>query len=264
MRVLAAADALRIVSKIGTGLDNIDLEAATDLSVSVTYTPGSNAATVAEYTVGLVLAVSRDLVVNHDLLREGGWRDKIGLSTSIRGKTIGIVGFGDIGSRVAAFLSGFNVKVLAYDPCVYTEDTDVTGAKLTPLDSLLRRSDVVTLNTELTDETRGLIRADELKRMKDSAIFINTARGPIVSESALIDALEADEIAGAGLDVFETGPLPVTSTLHEFENVIATPHIGATTRESRVRSIETLIESVFAFLNGEPVADRYVTGEGRR
>lgn len=103
--MLAAADALWIVSKIGTGLDNIDLEAATDLSVSVTYTPGSNAATVAEYTVGLVLAVSRDLVVNHDLLREGGWRDEIGLSTSIRGKTIGIVGFGDIGSRIAAFLS---------------------------------------------------------------------------------------------------------------------------------------------------------------
>jgi D-3-phosphoglycerate dehydrogenase len=219
---------------------------------------------VAEYTLGLAIAVSRDVVRNDHLLEAGSWRDEAALSTTVNGGTVGIVGFGDIGSRVAAFFSGLNVEVLAYDPYVFEEDTDVTGAELTDLDDLLARSDIVTVNAELTDETRGLIDADAFARMQDSAILINTARGPIVSESALIDALERGEIAGAGLDVFETEPLPADSPLHDFDNVVATPHVAATTTETRVRIVRTLVDNVFGMLDGSGAPERYTaTPAGR-
>lgn len=262
--VLSEADDLEVVGKIGTGIDNIALDTAADLGIAVTHTPGLNAASVAEHTVGLALAVSRNIVATRDLLREGGWRDEAELSSTVNGKTVGIIGFGDIGSRVAAFFSGFNVDVLAYDPYIYPEDTDITGAEQTSLDDLLSQSDIVTVNAELTEETQGLIGEPELDRMKESAILVNTARGPVVSEPALLNALEASDIAGAGLDVFETEPLPESSPLHEFDNLVATPHVGATTRESRNLAIETLVENVLAILDGEPTRDRYMAVEGNR
>lgn len=256
-RVLESADELEVIGKIGTGLDNVDLDAASELGIGVTYTPGLNAAAVAEYTVGLALAVSRDIVQNDRLLEAGGWRNETELSSSVHGKTVGVVGFGDIGSRVAAFFSGLTTDVLTYDPYVFEEDTDITGAELTDLPDLLERSDIVTVNAELTAETEGLIGAPELDRMQESAILVNTARGPVVSESALIDALEAGEIAGAGLDVFETEPLPRDAPYHEFDNVIATPHVAATTTESRTLSIDALVDSVFGMLDGDGAPDRY-------
>jgi phosphoglycerate dehydrogenase-like enzyme len=256
-RVIEAADELKVIGKIGTGLDNVDLNAASELGIGVAYTPGLNAAAVAEYTVGLALAVSRDILRNDQLLEAGGWRNEAELSTSVHGKTVGVVGFGDIGSRVAAFFSGLTTNVLAYDPYVFNEDTDITGAELTDLDDLLERSDIVTINAELTDQTEGLIGASELTRMQESAILINTARGPVVSESALIDALAADEIAGVGLDVFETEPLPRDSPFHEFDNVIATPHVAATTTESRTQSIDALVKTVYRMLDGDGAPDRY-------
>lgn len=256
-RVIEAADELKVIGKIGTGLDNVDLNAASELGIGVAYTPGLNAAAVAEYTVGLALAVSRDILRNDQLLEAGGWRNEAELSTSVHGKTVGVVGFGDIGSRVAAFFSGLTTNVLAYDPYVFNEDTDITGAELTDLDDLLERSDIVTINAELTAQTEGLIGASELTRMQESAILINTARGPVVSESALIDALAADEIAGVGLDVFETEPLPRDSPFHEFDNVIATPHVAATTTESRTQSIDALVKTVYKMLDGDGAPDRY-------
>jgi phosphoglycerate dehydrogenase-like enzyme len=262
--VLERSPELEAIGKIGTGLDSVDLEAAAELGIPVTYTPGLNAASVAEHTVGLAIAVARDVVPNHDLLKEGKWRDEVELSSTVVGKTVGIVGFGDIGSRVAAFFSGFNVDVLAYDPYVYPEDTEITGAELTSLEDLLRESDIVTVNAELTPETRGLIGEREFDLMDESAILVNTARGPIVSESALVDTLESGGIAGAGLDVFETEPLPPSSPLHEFDNVVATPHAGAMTEQSRTKGIETLVDNVLDLLDGEPVADRYVAVGGDR
>lgn len=256
-QVIESATDLEVIGKVGTGIDNVDLEAAAEGGVGVTYTPGLNAAAVAEYTLGLAIAVSRDIVRNDHLLEAGGWRDETALSTTVHGKTVGIVGFGDIGSRVAGFFAGLNVEVLAYDPYVFEEDTDVTGAELTDFDDLLARSDIVTVNAELTEETTGLIGAPELGRMQESAILINTARGPIVSESALVEALEDGEIAGAGLDVFRTEPLSTDSPLHDFENVIATPHVAATTTETRTQSIETLVENVFGMLDGTGTPERY-------
>jgi phosphoglycerate dehydrogenase-like enzyme len=257
-RVLRGSPDLEVVGKIGTGVDSVDLDAAADLGIPVTHTPGLNAAAVAEHTVALVLAVARNVLGNHERLREGAWRDEIDLTGTILDKTVGIVGFGDIGSRVAAFVSGFNVDVVTYDPYVHAEDTEITGAELTSLEDLLRRSDVVTVNAELTPETRGLIGERELDLMKESAFLVNTARGPVVSEAALVDALDRGAIAGAGLDVFETEPLPPSSRLHEFENVVTTPHVAARTVESNTRSVEQLVDNVLALVEGETVPDRYM------
>lgn len=256
-RVLEETD-LEVVGKIGTGIDNVDLEAARDLGIPVTYTPGVNAQAVAEHAVGLMIAVRRDIVRNYELLASGKWRDEAALTQGLTGQTVGIVGFGRIGSRVAALLSGFNVEILAYDPYVLEQDTDISGAELTSLDDLLERSDVLSINAELTDETEGLIGRRELDLLTDSAVLVNTARGPVVSEDALVEALEEGRLGGAGLDVFETEPLPVDSRLHDFDNVVATPHAAGITRESRVKSVETLVANVLGLLDGERVSDRYI------
>jgi len=256
-RVLEETD-LEIVAKIGTGIDNVDLKAARDLGIPVTYTPGVNAQAVAEHAVGLTIAVRRDIVRNYELLASGKWRDEAALTQGLTGQTVGIVGFGRIGSRVAALLSGFNVELLAYDPYVLEQDTDISGAELTSLDDLLARSNVLSINAELTEETEGLIGRRELDLLKDSAVLVNTARGPVVSESALVEALEEDRIAGAGLDVFETEPLPADSRLHDFDNVVATPHAAGITRKSRVESVETLVSNVLGLLDGDRVPDRYI------
>ncbi|MFB6309965.1 MAG: NAD(P)-dependent oxidoreductase [Salinirussus sp.] len=249
---------LRLIGKFGTGVDSIDLEAAADLGIPVTHTPGLNAKAVAEYTVMLALAASRHLLQNVRLLERGGWRDESASTGQVTDRTVGIVGFGRIGQRVAGLLSGFNVDVLASDPYVFEEDTDITGAELTDLDDLLSRSDVVTINAELTPETRGLIGADELALLSPDAYLVNTARGPIVDEDALVAALERGDLAGAALDVFETEPLPADSRLHGLDNVVATPHVAAMTKASRVRSVDRLIDNVIDLLDGEPVADRYM------
>jgi D-3-phosphoglycerate dehydrogenase len=249
---------LELVAKLGAGLDNVDLDAAAELEIPVTHTPGLNARAVAEHTVLMALAVSRELLPNARHLEAGGWRDDIGLGSELADATVGIVGFGRIGSRVAGLLSGFNADVLAYDPYVFEEDTEVTGGTLTDLETLLSESDVVTVNAELTPETEGLLGAAELDRMPASSYLVNTARGPIVDEDALIAALENDEIAGAALDVFETEPLPADSRLHDFENVVATPHVASSTERTRTRTIDRLVESAVALLSGDPVPDRYM------
>lgn len=249
---------LRFIAKFGTGVDSIDLEAATALGIPVTHTPGLNAKAVAEYTVMLALATTRELLPNVRLLQRGGWRDESDSTGQITDRTVGIIGFGRIGQRIAGLLSGFNVDVLASDPYIFEEDTDITGAELTDLEDLLTRSDVVTINAELTPETDGLIGADELALLSEDAYLVNTARGPIVDEDDLVAALENDELAGAALDVFETEPLPADSRLHDFENVITTPHVAAMTEASRVRSVDRLVDNVVDLLDGEPVADRYM------
>lgn len=256
-RVLETAD-LELVAKIGTGIDSVDLDAARREGIPVTYTPGLNAQAVAEYTVGLAIAVRRDVVTNDARLADGEWRDEVDLAAGVTGKTVGIVGFGRIGSRVANLLNAFHAEILAYDPYVLEQDSDVSGAELTSLEDLLARSDVVTVNAELTDETRGMIGRREFGRMKDTAVLVNTARGPVVSEPALVEALEEGSIGGAGLDVFETEPLPTSSRLHEFDAVVATPHVAGMTRECRVESIETLAENALRLLDGERVPERYL------
>lgn len=260
--VLSRAD-LDLVAKVGTGLDSIDLSAAEELGVPVVYTPGLNALSVAEHAVSLLLAVKRKIVSGQETLEAGGWRDEMSTNQMTAGKTVGIIGFGNVGTRVAGLLSGFNVDLFAYDPYIHEVDTQVTGADLVSLEYLLERSDAVVVTAELTEETRGMIDEDVLSTMKDDAVLVNTARGEIVDQPALATAVRNGTIAGAGLDVFETEPLPVSSELHDLDRVVLTPHIAASATEAREAVIETLAETVRTFLSGGTVDDRFIAASPR-
>lgn len=260
-RVLEAATDLELVAKIGTGLDSIDLAAATDHGVSVVYTPGLNALSVAEHAIALLLAVNRNVLLGQQKLEDGGWRDSMPTSQPVAQQTVGIVGFGNIGSRVAGLLSGFQTETIVSDPYVHEIDTQITGAELVSLEELLSTADAVVVTAELTDETRGLIDEDALEMMAEDATLVNTARGPIVDQSALIDAIREGSIAGAGLDVFETEPLPPDSPLHEYDNVVVTPHIAASAVNARRDAIGTLVELAETYLSDEELPDRFVAAE---
>lgn len=256
--VIASTSELRLIGKLGTGIDNIDRVAASEHGVPITHTPGYNALSVAEHTLGLTLATARRLTAARELIEAGRWRDEYELATRLSGSTIGIVGLGNVGTRFGGLLQGFDVELLAYDPYVPEIDAELVGASMTGLDELLERSDVVVLTTELTEETRGLIGDAELSRMAPSALLINTSRGPVVEEDTLIDALTTGSIAGVGLDVFMTEPLEPDSPLLNLDNVVVTPHIASMTHESRVESISQLTENVVTLLNGGDVPDRYM------
>lgn len=256
-RVLETTD-LAIVSKIGTGIDNVDLDAAVEHGIPVTYTPGFNALAVAEHTVALMLAVKRRIGHSQDVLRAGGWRDDLPLGSMLSRDTIGIVGFGNVGRRVGSLLSGFHPELLAHDPYVLEIDAEQPGATFTDLPDLLNQSDVVSVNAELTEETHHMIGADAFERMKDDAIIVNTARGEIIDQSALVDAIDSGEIAGAGLDVFADEPLSPDSALHDFDSVVTTPHAAGLAIESRTRTMEILVRNTRSLLAGDPVPDHFM------
>ncbi|WP_049986093.1 NAD(P)-dependent oxidoreductase [Halobellus rufus] len=261
-RVFDAAENLELVGKLGTGIDSVDLDAARDNGVTVTHTPGHNALSVAEHALTLTLACARRLRTADDLLAAGKWRDEYPLGTQISGSTVGVVGFGNVGKRVGKLLSGFDVELLVTDPYVPSIDAELADAEMRSLGDVLERSDVVILAPELTDETRHLVGATELARMKPSAILVNVSRGPVVDGDALVEALEADEIAAAGLDVFADEPLSPDSPLRSFENVVTTPHVAAMTTTCRRGNIDQLAENVTRLHAGHSVLDRYVPVRG--
>ncbi|XVH33448.1 NAD(P)-dependent oxidoreductase (plasmid) [Haloferacaceae archaeon DSL9] len=252
------ASSLSLVAKIGTGLDSIDLDAAADHGVTVVYTPGMNAMSVAEHALTLLLAVKRNVRLGGNALREGKWRDEVPNARPVVGTTVGIVGFGNVGSRLAGLLAGFNVDILTTDPYVHEIDTEITDTTLTDLETVVSESDAVVVTAELTEETRGLIDAAVFEKMKSSAVLVNTARGPIVDEQALLTALESGEIAGAGLDVFESEPLSEESELHEYETVVVTPHIAASSVVARTQIVETLADCATRYADDEPLQRRLV------
>jgi phosphoglycerate dehydrogenase-like enzyme len=256
-RVIEATD-LSVVAKIGTGIDNVDLAAAREGGVAVTHTPGINALSVAEHAVTLLLATRRHVVAGHLALEEGRWRDSVPLGTLVSGTTVGIVGLGNVGSRVASLLRGFDTTTLAADPYVDRIDGEPVHAELVGLETVLDRSDSVVVTAELTDETHGMLDADALARMADDAVLVNVSRGPIVDPDALVDALRAGTLRGAGMDVHATEPLPEDSPLHEFENVVLTPHVGGSTETARREGARRLGENTLSLLDGEPVPERYL------
>jgi phosphoglycerate dehydrogenase-like enzyme len=216
--VLDRAPALRVISRVGVGYDSIDVEAASARGVQIATTPGGNEQVVADHTVGLMLALLRRIPELERDLRGGGWnRTGRYLPRQLSGATVGLVGCGAIGRLVAARLAGFGVELLIHDP--------VLGGDSTPLDELLARSTVVSLHCPLLPSTRHLINADTLRQMRPDAVLINAARGPIVDEQALVDALGEGVIAGAAIDVFEVEP-PGASPLLAMDNVVVSPHIA--------------------------------------
>lgn len=249
---------LPMVAKVGTGIDNVDLEAAAEIGTTVAYTPGLNALSVAEHAVTLLLAVRRNLRPGRLALENGKWRDEVPSAAPVTETTCGIIGFGNVGSRIAQLLDGFGADILAYDPYVHDIDTDLTGAELVDFETVLESVDSLLIGAELTDETRGMIDREALERLPSHAVLVNPTRGPIVETDALVDALEAGEIAGAGLDVFEEEPLSADSPLLSFDQVVATPHIAGSSARARSAIIETLAGLIDGHFDGEVLPGRFL------
>jgi len=249
--VVRAGRSLQVIGRAGTGVDNIDVEAATEQGIIVVNAPTGNTISAAEHTIALMLALARNIPQADAALRQGRWERNRFLGTELRGKTLGVIGLGQVGSEVARRARGLEMRVLGYDPYVPSERARVLGVELVSLDELLSQSDFITVHTPLTEATRGLIGEEQLRRMKPTARVINTARGGIVDEEALYRALREGWIAGAALDVFQEEPV-TEHKLFALENVVVTPHLGASTAEAQERVAIDVAEEVLAVLRGQP------------
>ncbi len=251
--VMEACPNLKVLSRFGVGVDSIDIDAATELGVLVCNVPGSNTTEVADHAMSLLLSLTRRLYDAISATREGAWADKPGAMGTftptmrrLSGHTMGIVGFGNIGRAFATRIRGFGVsRILAYDPYVNQLAADLYGVSLVDFETLLGESDFITIHCSATDETTGLFNAEAFKRMKSTALLVNTARGPIVDEDALADALESGEIESAAVDVTRVEPLPSSSRLLALSNCYVTPHVAAVSevfvRETAVMQAENII-----------------------
>jgi phosphoglycerate dehydrogenase-like enzyme len=247
--VLEALPNLEMISQTGGNTPHLDLEAATRRGIVVCTSQGSGQST-AELTFALMLAVMRHIPQEHQALRAGQWQTSQG--TGLQGKTLGIIGLGRIGSRVAHIAQAFGMRVLATGFTLTAERALAHGVRMAALEDLLARSDVVSIHLRLSDRSHKLIGRRELRLMKPTAYLINTARGPIVDEAALIDALRHHRIAGAGLDVFEQEPIQPTHPLLQLDNVVCTPHIGFVTRETYEQMLGGAVENILNYLDGNP------------
>jgi D-3-phosphoglycerate dehydrogenase len=248
--VLSQLPELRLIAVVGTGLDNIDLAAADRYGVAVCNAPGVNARSVAEHTIGLIFAVSRRIPRMDRELRAGEWRHHSG--PELAGKTLGVIGLGNIGSQVAGMAKGLGMRVIAWSFTHDPERARSCGAELVERDDLLRWADMISLHVPATPESRSMIGARELALMKPGAFLINTARGSLVDEPALIETLRSGRLGGAGLDVFAQEPLPPDSPLLALDNAVLTPHVGWVTHEATERLIQVPIDNVLAYLAGHP------------
>lgn len=251
---LAAGRRLKVVARAGVGLDNVDVKAATQTGVMVVNAPTSNITSAAELAVGLLLACARNIAPANAALKGGVWKRTAYGGVELLDKTVGVVGLGRIGALTAERLAGFGMTVIAYDPYVSTTRAAQLGARLVSLDELLADSDFITVHLPKTPETIGLIGADALTKVKPSVRIVNAARGGIVDEQALADAIEQGRVAGAGLDVFAKEPC-TDSPLFAFDNVVVTPHLGASTEEAQEKAGISVARSVRLALAGELVPD---------
>ncbi|RKY00395.1 D-glycerate dehydrogenase [Candidatus Poribacteria bacterium] len=249
----AAGPNLKIIANYAVGYDNIDVEEATKRGIVVTNTPGVLTETTADLAWALLMAIARRIVEADKFTRAGkfkGWGPMMFLGSDVYGKTLGIVGAGRIGTAVAMRSKGFNMKVLYTDVRRNETLEKELGARKVELDELLRESDFISLHVPLTPETHHLIGERELKMMKKTAYLINTSRGPVIDEKALVEALKNGEIAGAALDVFENEP-ELTPGLAELDNVVLTPHIGSASVETRTRMATLAAENIIAYFEGK-------------
>jgi D-3-phosphoglycerate dehydrogenase len=245
--VIGRAARLKVIGRAGTGVDNVDVDAATRRGIAVMNTPGGNSTSVAEHAFALMLALARHVPNANASMKRGLWDKKSFMGTELREKTLGILGLGKIGAEVARRALAFKMKLLAYDPFVSERLAKDLSVALVPLDQLLRESDFISLHLTLTPETRHFIDLKKLKAMKPTARLINCARGEVVDEEALYEALVEKKIAGAALDVFLEEP-PKNRKLLELPNLICTPHIGASTVEAQESVGIEIAEQVRAFL----------------
>ena len=257
--MLAGCPKLKILSVWGTGVDHVDLSAAEELGITVSNTPAYGAPYVAEQALALALSVSRQIVQNDRHIREGGWTR--GFIDELYGKTLGVVGAGAIGQRMIQLGQAIGMKVIAWTVNATPQRADSYGVEFVSLEELFQQSDVVSLHLTLNPETKQLITAAHLALMKPTAILVNTARGAVVDEAALLDALEQGRIAGAGLDVFEVEPLPPGHPFTKLDNVVLSPHAGGMAYNGTMRGLEMSVENLEAFAAGNPI---FVVAQGTR
>lgn len=245
--LLARLPALELLALTGRNLGQVDAGAATACGILLTDTEGSGASPV-ELTIGLMLAVARRIPQEAAALQSGRWQTSLGVE--LNGKTLGILGLGRIGSRIAAFGQFLGMRVCAWGPTLTDERAAAGGVSRVSLDQLFRESDVVSVHLRLSDTSRGLVTADLLRLMKPTAFLINTARGPIVDEAALLAILSEGRIAGAGLDVYDVEPLPSDHPLLRLAHVVLTPHLGYVTQETYRIFFQQVVASIAAYLDG--------------
>ena len=251
--VINKADNLKIIARAGVGVDNIDLDAATEKGIMVVNSPESTSITVAEHTMGLLLSMARKLSIADKSVKEGKWEKKKFMGVELRNKTLGVIGMGRIGSQVVNRCKAFEMDAIAYDPYLPEEVAKQMGVELTDLETVLKKADFITIHVPLTPETKHLISNKEFEIMKDTAFITNCARGGIIDEEALYDALKNDKIGGAALDVYEDEPPAEDSKLFELDNIVLTPHIAASTKEAqRDAAIIVADEIIDLFKGGTP------------
>lgn len=251
-KVINAADNLKIVGRAGVGIDNIDVDAATNKGIIVVNTPEGNMISAAEHTISMMMAMCRNIPQAHASLKSKKWERKKFMGVEVNGKYLGVIGLGRIGSYVAQRGQALHMKVLGYDPYVSQEQADEMGVELTSVEDIAKRADFITVHTPLTKATKNIINAEKFALMKDGVRILNCARGGIIDEDALLDALRSGKVAGAALDVFVNEP-PFDSPLLDFDNVITTPHLGASTEEAQVNVAEAVADEVISALTGGPV-----------
>jgi D-3-phosphoglycerate dehydrogenase len=247
--LLAHGDRLRVVGRAGIGVDNIDVQAATERGILVVNAPTANLMSATEHTFALLLAVARNIPGADASMKSGEWDRKRFVGRELEGKTLGVVGFGRIGQKVAERARAFGMEIIAHDPFLDPAVAARLDVELLSVDELLPRSDVVTLHTPLSDTTRGILSAERIRSMREGAILVNCARGGLVDETALLSALESGHLSGAGLDVFADEP-PTDLALVRHPKVVATPHIGAQTKEAQHRIAVQTAKMVLAALDG--------------
>ena len=255
--ILAASPRLKVVAKHGVGVNDIDLAAAKARSIPVLAAVGANAHSVAEHALMLMLALIKDVRNQDAFVRGGGWEKKTYNGHELRGRTLGLVGIGMIGRAFALMAEPVGLTTIAYDPFAPPETFGPHVRRVETLDELLRSSDVVNLHCPLTPKTRNLIGARELSMMKPQALLINTARGGVVDEAALIEVLRSGKIAGAGLDSFSPEPPANDNPLWALPNVIVTPHVGGVTEEARREVSLMTVRNVLALLDGRELHPRF-------
>ena len=247
-KVLSSCPNLKVVSRYGAGYDRVDINAAKNLNIKVTNTPGVNAQAVGELTFGLILSIARKIPYLNHATRDGHWIRSTGME--LKGKTLGILGLGAIGKVVAQCAQGFGMKVIAYDPFINDTYCKEHHIESVSFEELMHSSNVVSLHLPLTDATRHLIDATAIDLLPDGAILVNASRGGIIDETAAYAALKKGKLSGLGLDAFETEP-PTASPLFELDNVIVTPHTGAHTKEATDNMAHASIQNLIDVLSGK-------------
>jgi D-3-phosphoglycerate dehydrogenase / 2-oxoglutarate reductase len=263
--LITASSKLKIIARAGVGVDNVDVDAASRKGIVVVNTPEGNTIATAEYTFGLILALARHIPQAFDSLNSGKWDRKSYMGVELRGKTLGVIGFGRIGRAVAKRARAFDMSIITYDPYIPVDIAEDLEARLVSLDELFQQSDFITLHSLITDETRGLINRDSIAQMKRGVRIVNAARGALINDADLAEAIKSGQVAGAALDVYAVEPPPAGHPLVGLPGIINTPHLAASTEEAQVAvAVEAANLVVSALLRDEyqNVVNPVVLGQG--